>query len=351
MGQKVRDSNIELLRILTICGVVMLHYNAYEAFPRVEQGSVNFFILYALEALFICSVNLFVLISGYFSCLSGKRKVIKPLELLVQVMAFGLLKYLVPCVLGMRAWSFSSLVAFLIPNNYFVFLYLTLYLLSPYINKATGNLSKKQFGFLVGMCLALFSVWPTFLDVVYQITGKSFPGMYTTNTGGSQNGYSLINFALMYLIGAYLRRFDIGKKVKMRYLFLAFLGCIGVIFGWQMVLERSATSYANPVVILSGVFIFLLFRRISIQSKIINSLAKATFTCFLFHDWLLSHLGIEQIVSMNPIVLCGHILVVIPAIFAVSWVVWKVYDFISAPIFRWLGSKLSRLDGWISISE
>lgn len=55
----VRDSNIELLRILTICGVVILHYNGTQAFSFVNDNSLNYYILLFLEGLCICAVNLF----------------------------------------------------------------------------------------------------------------------------------------------------------------------------------------------------------------------------------------------------------------------------------------------------
>ena len=109
MGNKNRETNIELLRILTICGVVVLHYNGNVAFSHVAKKSVNFYILY------------FVLISGYFSCTSTKRKAVKPLELVVQVMIIGFIKYVATCVMGGYPLSLVHIVASMIPNNYFVF--------------------------------------------------------------------------------------------------------------------------------------------------------------------------------------------------------------------------------------
>ena len=64
MSTKARQSTIELLRIITICGVVMLHYNGNVAFGLVTEGTAKYYLLQFLEILFICAVNLFVLISG-----------------------------------------------------------------------------------------------------------------------------------------------------------------------------------------------------------------------------------------------------------------------------------------------
>ena len=351
MTKKTRDSNIELLRILAICGVVVLHYNGNVAFSYVAEGSGHFYILYFLEVLFICAVNLFILISGYFSCMSTKRRAIKPLELIVQVMVIGVAKYLVTCIFGGHSLSVVSLVAAMIPNNYFVFLYITLYLISPYINLVLDKLSQKQYGIMIGLCVVLFSVWPTVLDVVLEMTGRHFNGMYTTNTGGSQYGYSLINFALMYLLGSYLRRFEVGKKCRSAHLIAGLAACIGVLYVWQLCNAQTARSYANPFVIAARVVTFLLFQRISIRSRIINTLAKASFTCFLLHDFFLWHIGIDRIVTMHPLIMLGHVFLAAPGIFLVSWVAWRIYSFVSEPVFQWLGKRLTWLDDLISVSN
>ena len=75
MGKTARQSNIELLRILAIMGVIILHYNnpvIGGGIKFVEKNSMNYYVLYLLESLFACGVNLFMLISGYFMFESSK---------------------------------------------------------------------------------------------------------------------------------------------------------------------------------------------------------------------------------------------------------------------------------------
>ena len=92
-----RNSNIELLRILSIIGVIILHYN-YElyggAFSYVTPHSINEFILYLLEYSNIVAVDIFVLISGYFLSQNNSRSIIKPLKLIVQVIFIAAVFYL-----------------------------------------------------------------------------------------------------------------------------------------------------------------------------------------------------------------------------------------------------------------
>ena len=353
MAAKTRDSNIELLRILTICGVVVLHYNGNVAFDYVAKGTVNFYVLNVLEGLFICAVNLFVLISGYFLSGTAKRRAVKVLELVIQVMVIGVGKYLATCLIGGTGISLQSLVGAVIPNNYFVTLYITLYLLSPYMNIALEKLTDRQYGVLVGMCVLLFSVWPTILDTVAAATGYMFNGLYTIGSGGSQSGYSLVNFAMMYLIGGYLRRIgtDGLRRIKGWVCLVLLVVCAALLFIWQMGYAAIARAYCNPLVVGEAVLMFILFSRLSIRSKQVNALAECAFTCFLLHDLFLWYIGIEKVVIGSVFVMLAHMVVSVLLIFLASWCVWKVYDWVTAPAFRWIGKKLTVLDRMISVEE
>ena len=91
MKKQVRESNIELLRIFAMLGVVILHYNNAsigKGFAYVAPNSWNQAILLGLEGLFVCAVDLFLLITGYFSVSSQKRNPTKAAALLIQVVAF-----------------------------------------------------------------------------------------------------------------------------------------------------------------------------------------------------------------------------------------------------------------------
>jgi len=349
MAGKNRDSNIELLRILTICGVVVLHYNGNVAFNSVTPGTANSYFLLALEIIFIGAVDLFVLISGYFLSSTLHRKAIRAVELVVQVMIFGAGKYIVAMVLTGGGFQLKALLTSMIPNNYFVTLYLTVYLISPYINKLLDILNKKQFQWLIVLSVVLFSIWPTFLDLVWEYTGMSFPGLYTTNSGGSQYGYSLINFVMMYLLGAFLRKTRFLENQKSIIVFGELLMCVAGLFVWQTVSAQTARAYCNPLVIGSAVLVFVLFRRIEIQSRTINCLAKSAFTCFLLHDFFLPHIGIQAVVNGRLIVLVSHVILSVLGIFLVCWCAWRIYSFVTDPIFGWLGGKLKTLDRKISM--
>lgn len=94
--KRIRNSNIELLRIFSILGVIILHYNNAsmgKAFVYTSQLPLNHGILYFFECLCICSVNVFVLLTGYFMCKSKDRSIHKPLKLVIEVIFFSLFFY------------------------------------------------------------------------------------------------------------------------------------------------------------------------------------------------------------------------------------------------------------------
>ena len=64
--EKTRQSNIELLRILAAEGVIILHYNNAGmggGFLYVEPWSINQLVMTFLESIFVCAVNLFILMN------------------------------------------------------------------------------------------------------------------------------------------------------------------------------------------------------------------------------------------------------------------------------------------------
>lgn len=327
-----RQSNIELLRILAMLGVVILHYNSGGGFDSVAMGSAAGFLLYGLEGFFICAVNLFVLITGYFSCTSQKRSLGKLLSLVFQVMVFQELSYAVSLLEG-AAFSWRTVLTSLIPNNYFVSLYCALYLLSPYINLLLHRLSQKQLSRLVILCICLFSLWPVITESMDALMWEEFYGVSTISLSGSGKGYSIVNFVLMYLIGAYLRLTDLSIKKRYSSALFVLTGLVLSVWGYGTDITGMARAYCNPLVIAQAVTAFLFFKQLQVRSGIINALAGSAFTCFLLHPMLLKYFHISQAVQ-RPVLQVGlHVLFTASCIYLLSWPVYALYRSITAPLF------------------
>lgn len=351
MAKSTRQSNVELLRILAIMGVVVLHINNPAlggGLSYVQHGSLNFYVLYALESLFMCAVNVFMLISGYFMCKGKSRDLWKPIELIIQVILINEALYICQKIVSHGSISWGSVIRNLIPANYFVILYCTVYIVSPFINKLIDSLSDRGFRNFVIVMFLLFAVYPSAVDVLSELQGEAFIGLSTVGAYGSQWGYTFINFAMMYIIGAYIRKCrsklnEAGSPA----LIGALVCCLMILVVWARIndktgylAERTAWDYCNPVVIIEAAIIFVLFTRLNIGTvQPVNLLAKACFTTFLIHPALIRFIPIEAIVTGNTVLMLLIIFVYVAAIYAVSWIVYIVYSAVTGPVFRILRKR------------
>ena len=140
---KARESGIELLRILAAAGVVFSHYCNEGGIFSDSIGMGNYLILSLIRSFTISSVDIFVLITGYFLCTTNKRSVAKPIVLLMQVVFYALVIYVVLILCGVESFSLKHLVGKLIPANWFITLYIVLFLISPYINVVINKFTEK----------------------------------------------------------------------------------------------------------------------------------------------------------------------------------------------------------------
>ncbi len=344
-SKAARQSGIELLRILAICGVVILHYNDGNAFKFVVEGSINQYILILFESIAICAVDLFILISGYFLSTSQKRSILKVLELFIELYVLRFAYYFASVLCG-NAFSLSSLLSLLIPDNYFVVLYCVIYFMSPYINVLINQLDDRRMKSFVVILLTFFSIWNIAVDVFEELVGKEYMGLSTITAWGSKQGFNIVNFALLYIIGAFIRRFQGKIFFKKSSLTIGWIASTVCIYCWALLGQnmtryelRGAWVYHNPLIILNCVCLFLLLSRMKFKSRIINDLAGASFTCLLLHSLVLGRAGIEKAAISSPVYMTIHLLVSVLAIYLISWVFYKLYSFVTG----WFFGKLSHL--------
>ena len=93
---------------------------------------------------------------------------------------YSVMFYLVSLVFKNNSVSIKTLMEFIksITDRWFIYIYIILYLLIPYINKIIINIEKKDYKNLLIILLVFFSVWPTFW----------------TKITSSDNGYGIVNF-------------------------------------------------------------------------------------------------------------------------------------------------------------
>ena len=211
-------------------------------------------------------------------------------------------------------YSLSSVIHSLIPINYFVWLYCTVYLLSPWINLVVKNTTRKGMELLLLFMFALFSIYPTIVDIYSGISGTVINGISTISSTDSGAGYTLVHFIFMYCIGAYIGKYDYKFKQH-----LNILGYILSVVGTFFLIHYTFNSiyYCNTAVILS-----VFFKNLKIKEmKMLKMLADVTFPVFIIHSNLYElweKMNIAAFLSGNIVNIIGGSIWAISVMYLVS---------------------------------
>lgn len=282
---KVRQSNMELLRIIAILFVVVTHTDYFaigepsSEFCKHEMLKASF--QYFIESFSIVCVNCFIFISGWFSI----KPTVKGLaNLLFQLVYYNLLVYFCFLTYGLIQFDIEGFVRHLnILNFWFIRCYIALYLISPILNKFIEHSSKDLSRRVVILFAALDVVMGWGLDCL------QFDG-----------GYSLLHFMVIYLIARYIhvhgtRVLSYDKKWDLSiYLLISIAAPVLVIVSYYLlpvVWHHSGRLflYNSPFVMLSSVCLCLFFAKLKFRSRIVNFVGASAFAVFLIHgDALIS---------------------------------------------------------------
>lgn len=352
-NRKERFSNLELLRILATIFVVIVHYNARgigNAFFYTVEMPLHYRILLVFEMLAICAVNIFVMISGFFLCTATHVKVSKILCLYMDVIFFSVLRYVLHCLLQDTTFTLPDFWRSFIPQNWYVAVYSGLYLISPYLNIILRHINRAQFRFMLLVSFFVLSVWPSGVEFLSRALDVSPYSLSPVSYQGSGNGYTLVNFILMYFLGAYCRMHgsETQSSRKRGIAILIYLGCAFFNTLYANFLFDYATSYCNPFVVIQTVAIFVAFQSITIRSKAINAIAGCSFGVYLMHEFFLPYCQTERFVTGNPLRIPIHIIVSSLLIYAACALIYRAYRKMAGPVLRWIQNKLSFLSYGVS---
>ena len=288
-----RNSSIELLRIILMLFVITLHYNGMcgHALEYCLHG-VNFYFTRLTESICICAVNCFMIISGYFLSFNKEIKFKRILHILGIVIGINFFTELIGIIIT-KQFNLKSLIRCFLPENYFSTFYIITYILSPFINSIFDKLQefKKTLIFII-ILFVLFIIYPTIYDSAKAIFDFNLNGLDTINGAGAGNagGYTIVNFIVMYCVGAFLRRFSFANPKKNIIISLSYLGSIICIFLNLLFIPQTALCYYNVFVVLNAIFLFLIFLQLNINNSVINYISKGTFGVFCLHVSSISNL-------------------------------------------------------------
>lgn len=293
--KKSRQANIELLRIIAMMMIITLHY-LDKGNILVEFAAVNGFqpVLHRfIQVLCMVSVNVYVLISGYF-LLETRFKIKKVLVLWAQILfyAWGMAAVFILCgKVSLSSQGIYDLIPVALPvtgNHYwFGTIYLMLFAFSPFLNVLIRNMTRKQHLIVTGVALTFFSLWNTVLPFTIPVSDGE--------------GMDLPWFVCLYLVAAYIRKYPDCIKVKKWLCLLTYVGCAAgsVALGLLVLFVDSKVGklggyagnffpYNSTFTLIGSIALFLFFLQLNIKEgvfgKILVRLGACTFGVFLIHE-------------------------------------------------------------------
>lgn len=272
--KKIRESNLELLRIIAMLMIIILHYlngDMGGALRVLDKFHINYKIAYFFESASIIAVNLFIIITGYFLISNSKPKLSKAIGIILLAYFYGVILYIASIILNINEFSIIELLKQMNPllkgNYWFIIMYVILYIISPFINILLNNINKNASISLIIILLFFFSIWPSFLPY-----GPS-----------NDLGYGIVSFTILYIIGGYIKKYYQCSCKSIKYI-LIYLICTIITFMFSIFKGTWYPWGYNFIFnVIGAISLFLAFTKMNIKSKIINNIATFTFPIYLIH--------------------------------------------------------------------
>lgn len=319
MCDRDRVYSIDFMRLCLMVMIIIHHILLRGGGVRnLEQGwFVQSDLLYVLaNSFFICAVDVFFIISGYFQIKFDFSKILKILFSVYVIYDSIYMCNLLNKNIGISYMDVKNLLM-PITKFWFIYVYIVLSILSIYVNKVLKHLSDHDIACLLGIFFVLYCLYN------FCINDKV---MYVNN------GYSLHYAIFLYVLGTFIRRTDfIRLNIKSAYIILffsfSFVNSLFVYF--CLVLENFSFawhlfSYNNPLVLAAAISLFQFFRYVNcsfMSNYVFRKMSRYVLYVYIFHSsgpffhefirWFLSVKSSNAIVGLFSIVFLSIIVLFI----------------------------------------
>ena len=335
-----RNYGIDFLRILSMLFVLLLHILKHGGIlANIEKFSLAYNIAWFVEICAFCAVNCYALISGFFGY-SSKQKYSNIINLYFQtafyaVLATGIFYIMNPDEIGKRAF-----IKAVFPFGFNVYWYFTAYFCMfffiPFMNKILEVCDFKQLTGLVSASIIFFSIIPLIF--------KS--DVYFTN-----NGYTVLWISVLYIIGGYIRKYELHKKISYIKCILIYFGATLVTFGQKIITEYVKfivdgktvneglfIKYTSPTMVICAVSLLCLFAKVDFKDgmkKLTAIFSPFAFSVYLIHTapFVWSKVMKNRFLTLaefNPIVMILVVFATAIGIFALC----SFIDFVRVQLFK-----------------
>lgn len=349
-----RNYGIDLLRLISMFMVVGLHVLGQGGILNNTQPlSLKGEIFYFLEITCYCSVNVFAIISGFVG-LKASHKYSNLINLCLQLIFYSVILtgiYLITSISSGVAISLKRLFVFSFPSVFSMSMwyfsaYFCLFFFMPILNLIIENAPRK-----------VLKTSAVFIIIVFCCIGR-----LSTKVANLNGGYSVLWLAVLYLLGAYIKKYELLSKLSPLKCLIGFFSCVvltsisrivlfnisRIVFGEGGRGTNLLVAYTSPTILLSAIFLVCLFIKIKVGNKaknIIAFLSPMAFGVYLIHCHPVIYLSFENAfswVALEPIYFGLFIAI---GIAFIIFVLCLFFDWVRLLLFK--VCKVKKFSSWI----
>lgn len=279
-----RNYGIELLRIISMFFIINLHSLLHGGvLNNLTINTLQYNVMWLIEIFFYCAVDIFALITGYvyYSDEKKKFKYSNYIKLWFEVVFYSLLINIIFIIIKKQNFDIRIILNCFFPvarNSYWYFTsYTGLFFLIPILNAGIRNIENNKLKKYFIVVVLLFSVFDTIFKRFNLI-----------------NGYSVIWFCILYILGATIKKCNIGKNLKTyQSLFIIFF--LGIItfaffkcgFETKLIKRDLLISYTSPTILGMAILYLISASKMKFKNKLkkpLKFISASAFSVYLIND-------------------------------------------------------------------
>lgn len=346
MNQDYRNYGIDLLKIVAMGMILVLHLLGHGGILKELASSPPEFlstesIVWLLEAGALCAVNCYGILTGY-NLYGVGIKLNKIICLYLQIIFYSagitFVFYYTNISIGTPI-LIKSVFPILCTCYWYITAYFGTLFFVPMVNNFVSNSSRFTLNIILIMIFSVFSALPT---------------IFGLDPFKINNGYSTLWLLVLYIFGAYIKKYDIKGVIYFKYYVVA------VLFSWgsKICMElfifyvvgniknfNMFIRYTSPSIVLAAIFLVLTFNSIKISNKkmekIIRLLASTSLGVYLIHEHPLIRVSLVKnsmirFADMTTIELIFVILIIA----IIVYLFCSCVDFVRNKLFKYLKINL-----------
>lgn len=283
-----RNYGVDLLRMIAMFMVVILHILGQGGIlSTCGTNPANSEAAWFLEIAAFCAVNCYALISGYVG-LHANYRYTNIIIFWFRVVFYTILitaafAYFLPESIGTTEWL-NAIFPVTTTQYWYFTAYVFLFLFMPLLNKAVQSLNQIQ---LRTTLLGLFFTFSLIQTLCQQ------------DIFAADRNYSSLWLILLYLLGAYIKKYNSLKNISIPLAFLGYISMIILTWGLRILINYATlyflgeqkwgqmfVHYTSPTILASAIFLFVLYEKRNLRKwkKItVYLMAPSAFSVYLIN--------------------------------------------------------------------